>query len=497
MQNSKLKLIRFLCLVGGLLQFIFISINTENDLVYACSPWLYIGFFLFYTRTVEKKSDWFFFVFVYLTVNEIRYAGFLGQTGEYFNLYSMLLIVVVALVTLIPFVIDSFYLKFGKGIFKLLAFPITRVIMERFLVGRQFNLFLTQFGNKLLVQVAALFGDIFITFIVAFVPSAIVYMILEKDNKPFKRTALLSLLFCTVIMVLGGMRYFLSKRPNKSVLMAYASGPQKTYYENPSEDDADISENLEYLDMTVEKANEKNAKVMVYAEEAFIVEGDEEDKIIEEAKKLAKENGIFILICLDVSKGETENYNKAVFIDDKGEFLSEYIKSYLIPVVEDSEYVEGDGVIPSNHVTIDGEDYVISYSICYDATFSDYLLTMDKKTDLYINPSWDWEEIDDLNYRLQGVSAVEGGVTLFKPTVDGVSMVCDPFGKISYKENTIGLDYNSVHFVNVSKQRTVTLYRHIYKYVIYLWSIIAGVLLIDMTRIIVKLVKRKKQEKLV
>ena len=31
------------------------------------------------------------------------------------------------------------------------------------------------------------------------------------------------------------------------------------------------------------------------------------------------------------------------------------------------------------------------------------------------------------NYRLQGISALENGVVLFKPTVDGWSIVVDPY----------------------------------------------------------------------
>jgi len=50
--------------------------------------------------------------------------------------------------------------------------------------------------------------------------------------------------------------------------------------------------------------------------------------------------------------------------------------------VED-EYVAGDGSIPSDHITIQGVDRVISYTVCYDATFTRYLLSMDKKTDLF------------------------------------------------------------------------------------------------------------------
>jgi hypothetical protein len=48
---------------------------------------------------------------------------------------------------------------------------------------------------------------------------------------------------------------------------------------------------------------------------------------------------------------------------------------------------------------------------------------MDPETDLFINPSRDWDEIDDLNYRMQGISAMENGIVLFKPTVDGAGFL--------------------------------------------------------------------------
>ena len=95
----------------------------------------------------------------------------------------------------------------------------------------------------------------------------------------------------------------------------------------------------------------------------------------------------------------------------------------FFPVIETREYTPGDGHIPSNRITIDGQEVVISYTICYDATFYRYLLSMDPETDLFINPSRDWDEIDDLNYRMQGISAMENGIVLFKPTVDGAGFL--------------------------------------------------------------------------
>lgn len=105
------------------------------------------------------------------------------------------------------------------------------------------------------------------------------------------------------------------------------------------------------------------------------------------------------------------------------------------------------------------------------------VLTMDEKTNLFINPSWDWDQIDDLNYRLQAISAIESGVVLFKPTVDGMSIVTDPYGNLSYKESTLGGDYEEVRYVDVPGGRTDTIFSRIGTFVSPLWSMIAFIII--------------------
>ncbi len=149
-------------------------------------------------------------------------------------------------------------------------------------------------------------------------------------------------------------------------------------------------------------------------------------------------------------------------------------------------------MIPSEHVEIMGRKLVISYTICYDATFSDFLLTMDRKTNLYINPSWDWSEIVDLNYRMQGISAIQNGVVLFKPTVDGWSTVMDPYGKLYYKFSTLGQDYDKVFFADVPFGRARTLYRHLYKFIRPFWTILILLGLLELGRVIALNFMRKR-----
>ena len=501
MQKSKKHIIlRYSLVIIGFLEFILPSVNTEDDLLYVVSPWIYIACFLFFIRTIEKKRDWFLVSFVYLLGYEIRYMGFLGGVSLYYDLISAALIVWIAFATFVPYLVDRFYLKYGNksfgfGVLKVMAFPIARIIMESFILGKQFNLSLTQFGNKPLIQSVSVFGDVFITFIVAFIPSIVIYIILKKDNMKMRVCGFTALSIFLAIMIWGTARFMLAIGTDKSIPMAYASGPQKTYYEDPSLEDPDQNENIKYLGRTVKEASAGGAKLIAYAEEAFIVSHKEEEYLLEYAEELAKENDIYILICLDVSSDDDNYLNKAVLISNEGEYLSNYLKTNLIPVVED-EYTAGNGVIPCNQVTIDGQECMVSYTICYDATFSEYLLDMDDRTNLFINPSWDWEEIVDLNYRMQGMSAIENGVALFKPTVDGWSIVTDPYGDVSYKEINLGMDYNKVFYAEVFTGKAVAVYEDIYVFVKIIWVLFAVVLALDIFWIIRKIVIERKKRKL-
>ncbi|MBO6159098.1 MAG: hypothetical protein J6P72_07545 [Firmicutes bacterium] len=477
-QTKQNQWIRYLLLLIGAVFFILPRVNTELDLIYILSPWIYLTCFIYFTRTMARKLDWLVFSLVLLTAHELRYESFLGDYEISFLWISIALNAVLTGFNLIPYLLDRYYLRKGKDYLSWIVFPAMRIMIEEFIIGHQFNLSLTQYGNKWLIQSVSIAGDIFVSFFVAFVPSLIVWIILNRDRKTARMAGVIALGACALVFVVGGIRYETSSPPDNGILMAYASGPAKTYYENPAEEDPDYAENAAYLEKTVAEAASGGAKLMAYAEEAFEVEGEEEANLIALAQEKAKENGIFVLLSLDVMTDDDRWENKIVFIDDQGAYLSDYRKSYLIPVIEDQEYTAGDGVIPADLVVIDGQERMVSYSICYDATFSEYLMQMNHKTDTFINPSWDWEEVVDLNYRMQGISAIQSGVVLFKPTVDGWSVVADPYGRILYKENTLRQDYNQIYYASVPSQRVKTFYPLVHKVVRAFWTFMALLILI-------------------
>ena len=121
------KFYRYIILAIGLFFVLIPLTNRENDILYIISPWIFLGCFLYFTRTIKKKREWLLFGFAYLVSYELRYAGFLGGTEILTDIISLLLILVLVAATLIPFFVDFLYFKCGHGPAAILAFPIIRI----------------------------------------------------------------------------------------------------------------------------------------------------------------------------------------------------------------------------------------------------------------------------------------------------------------------------------------------------------------------------------
>lgn len=262
MQKNNPNTIRYITILAGALCFVLPGLNTEIEILYTLSPWIWQACFLYYTRTIEKKRDWLLFAMLFLISHEIRFVEFLGDTEQSFGLIAALLLVLLSAAAAIPFFLDWIFQKYTDRFLMVFVFPLARVGVERFIIGQQFNLSLTQFGNKWLIQSAAFLGDKFITFVVALIPSVIIFVILNEGNRKMLRYGIAVLSVFWLIVLLGGIRYLTGPRPEGAVSMAYASGPQKTYYENPSETDADYRENVSYLRRTTRQAAKKGAKLI-------------------------------------------------------------------------------------------------------------------------------------------------------------------------------------------------------------------------------------------
>ena len=222
-------------------------------------------------------------------------------------------------------------------------------------------------------------------------------------------------------------------------------------------------EYLDHLQKTIIKANKSEAKLILYAEEAFYIEVADKQDIINKTVKLAEQYNIFVVLPILV---KYDNYykNEAILISDKGNILYNYQKKNLIPIME-SEFIND----MTEYKTLDTDIGYLGLAICYDINFPDYLNQLSRLgLDTLLIPSWDWDgttEFHSYNLRFR---AIENGFNTMKSTAHGITLSNDYKGRIlSYYRPNFCED----HFVlsSLYKRGTKTLYSYIGKFFNYIY----------------------------
>ena len=186
---------------------------------------------------------------------------------------------------------------------------------------------------------------------------------------------------------------------------------------------------------------------------------------MDHAKMLARKFSLPMLLTLEIADLDNNHdgrwINKAVLIDQDGGISAEYLKHNAIPVAESNTLVLGESAIPMVNLAVGNDRYNVSFVICYDGNFSDFVLGMEPETQVYFNPSWDWESINDFHYRTIGVRSVEMGVNLVMTTNDGFSLVSNPVGKELFRDRIDTAGLNHVTITDVPTKGVETIYSKI------------------------------------
>ena len=482
----------------GFLFFVLPYFFPDVTFIYSLSPWVWITAFLAYLRINDSKKSVIIFFLVFLAANELRYRNCLGSA---YSGYSVMLLVVVAMVYFIPFLAEFIYRRIGSTFWFIFVFPTARVLIELFMavtrLGGQFNLMLSEVNDDWLLQDAALYGEFVISFLICLIPSVTLYLLFRKKKR--KR----SIIACLVVILLIIPMHFYGKHrldhermADTYVTMAWSEGIDSAGSMGGESVAYPYEQISSYVKTTIEEAAAGGAGLLTYVEEAFFVSDTEAETLIEETCAKAKECGIYVLLTLETYDDDENDdgleHNKAVFIDPEGNILSIYNKHNLVPIIEDLWTVQSRDLPQSHEVTIDGQTFILSYTICYDGDFSTFVQHMDNNTTVYIDPSWDWEEIQDLNYRMLTIRGVENGVTVFKPTRDGYTTVTDMYGRTVSKTHSNETDDILVNYVSIPLLRTNTLYKHIADHINY--GYLAFGIFLVLLRIIVNIKRKKKKE---
>ena len=461
---------RLILMIGAVLYILPRFIN-EVESFYCIAPWLYLICFLYFLSRNKSIRGIVCFGIIFVVSTEIRYYSMLGNS---YPLISIPVVLALALVFFLPFL--GYWLYQGlfprHAFLNTLSFPLFRVGIEMFMyktrLGQQNNLSLTQFDNKFLIQRASVVGEFGITFIVAWTAAVVVYLILQHrwirrkqiSERPARRTLLygyIVILAVLAIHISGAIEYFSYKPSGVTVRMAAVTGDNIDGTELQS-----LDQMIDSVHTLTAKSAAAGAELMSYGEEAYFVNEEEKQEVLAAVQEDAAKYDMYILLTLEVwdDTGEYDGLerNQAILVDRNGEVVLTYDKNNLVPFIETGYTYQGTGGIPTvtcnfREVTCD-----VSISICYDGDFSMYVRQMSPKTDLYIDPSWDWDAIHDMHYRQIGLRAVENGVTVFKPTDDGYTTVTSPVGKLEFVGLSLADDTNHFFCMDVPIDGKHTVY---------------------------------------
>jgi apolipoprotein N-acyltransferase len=174
---------------------------------------------------------------------------------------------------------------------------------------------------------------------------------------------------------------------------------------------------------------EDGADIVVLQEGAGMGLSDQVETLVNNAAAIAKEKGIYIVLpTFDL--GKSPAVNAVNIIDPSGEVVLTHVK-YGGNQFEGT--LKGDEILH----TVDTPYGKLSAVICWDADFPAVIRQAGaQNVDLLFVPANDWLGVKDIHSGMATFRSVENGLTIFRQTGQGVSLVSDANGKVLNRVDT-------------------------------------------------------------
>lgn len=343
-------------------------------------------------------------------------------------------------------------------------------VLNYYLFGAYCSIAVTQVDNLPFIQIASLLGQSAITFLIGWFASSVYfvceYVIENKHKENFSIWNDLKKPICIVLsiylglFIYGGIRLSVISPSGNMVKVAMANGPKQEYV-NGRWETGTYDEKVTWVSNAIKKAAAGEAKILVFNEEAFYLPKDEEEPFRKIVSDEAKNNNIYVLVGTEVGSRITGNpiENKITFYNDKGDCLFDYLKSYLVPILEDTIYKEGNFDIPIVNIPLaEGEESEVSAAISYEGDFNQYINKLGSHPDIHMNPSVGWEGVGSAARSSLQLRAIEHGMSVIMPTTSNTSAIYDYLGHVVVNANPDECGYNAVNFAYIPTQGTETVY---------------------------------------
>jgi apolipoprotein N-acyltransferase len=366
-------------------------------------------------------------------------------------------------IALIAVVIDRyFHVRFPASAWMLFIFPIAATAIDFFQssgspIGSFGAVAYSQRGFLSVMQIASVAGLWGITFVMSLFASLVNHV--WESGFQFTRLSLAVTAAIVLIVGLGWVRTLLPTQPKQTAVISGFSLPEGTLSRAISQFKSGDEAGLDQLHAAeldqIRKLAQEGANIVILQEGAVMGTTQQIENMISSAGALAKEEDIYLVLpTFDFQ--QTPPVNSVRIIDPTGAVALTHTK-YGGNLFEGT--LKGDGVLQ----TMDTPYGRISAIICWDADFPNIVKQAGaQNVDLLFIPSQDWLGVRDIHAGMATFRAVENGITIFRQTGQGVSVVSDPYGRVlsrvdSFEEAATG-NFVAVQNVQTSIRSANTLY---------------------------------------
>lgn len=375
------------------------------------------------------------------------------------------------------FALFSYLTKITSLYFAPLILPILEFIRTKSEIGFPWGLIgSTQTNNLIFLNTASFWGIYGISALVVFINLVIYKIIFINNKKPF---------FWLISLVVGlSIFYYFSRLKTLPDYFKIALLQPNVLPEEKGTREEQIKLLTQLVSMTKKAAKEK-PYLIVYPETASLIDITIDSPYKEFLKTIADTYNCYLFIGTPRYENdgkEFKYYNGAVLFAPQKGIVGEYRKMRLVPFSERIPYYEKIKIFRlietedmGNYSK--GEDYTIFQTnkisfccaICFESIFPDLIREFVKRGARMIvnitNDGWFGRTFGPYqHYELAIARAVENGVPLVRCANNGISLFCDPFGRIYQKSN---LFKEEIIFGYVKMPLKNTIYRQFGDWFIY------------------------------
>lgn len=189
-----------------------------------------------------------------------------------------------------------------------------------------------------------------------------------------------------------------------------------------------------YLAASVREA-QAGAELVVWPEMAVYTPEEDESGFFDSAAAIARENSIYLAMPMVTSYQDgRRSVNKMVIMDPAGEIVLDHHK-YGNALQEG--FAPGDGV----YQTVATPFGTLSGIVCNDTNHQEVVSQAGRNgTDILLSSSLEYAGLVPMHAQMAAFRAIENGITIVRQAGNGLSVVIDPYGRVSASMNHFKTD---------------------------------------------------------